>query len=404
MRNAAIYLHRYVGLVLAAFLVIIGLTGSVITFFYQLDEAVNPDLYKVEPVGESVPLLTLREQLSQQEPHSHVYYVHFQERADKSISFYIEPNIDPTTGEYFPLDYDEVFVNQYTGERLGERMWGDFSLERKDLIAQLYFLHYSLVLPEELGEGFMGIVALVWFFDCFVGLYLTFPPRRKGEKWFSGFWQRWKTSWKIKPGATRNRRIYDLHRAVSLWVWLMLLTVALSGFAINLPDTYERVANGFLPYTDIQHGNELEEPLLNPAVGWDDALQYGQQHMSALALSENFTVNRPTKLIYRRWLGNYFYCVHSSRDLVIYGETCVGVNGSTGELTGFEIPTGHSTGNTFTTWINALHMSMVFGLPWKIFMSILGLTVVILSITGVLIWWRKRLPASEQRRSYFSSN
>ena len=391
MRALAVYLHRYVGLALAAFLVVIGLTGSVIVFFNDLDEAVNPDLYHVEPLGTPFAALELRERMAAADPNAHVYYVHFQERAEKSISFYTEPNLDPATGEELPLDYDEVFFNQYTGERLGERQWGDFSLQRKDLIAQLYFLHYSLVLPEELGEGFMGIVALVWVFDCLVGLYLTFPPRRKGDNLGANFWSRWKASWKIKSTTSRNRRIYDIHRAVSLWVWLMLLTVALSGFSINLPDTYERVLSSLVPYSDIQHGSELAQPLVTPDVTWDAALLLGTQYMDGLAEQEGFTVIRPAKLIYRRWLGEYFYCVQSSRDLVIYGETCVGIDGSTGLQTGFEIPTGHVAGNTFSSWINALHMAMVFGTPWKIFMSGLGLVVAMLSITGVLIWYRKRM-------------
>jgi hypothetical protein len=32
---------------------------------------------------------------------------------------------------------------------------------------------------------------------------------------------------------------------------------------------------------------------------------------------------------------------------------------------------------------------MVWGLPWHDFVSIMGLVVVVLSVTGVLIWLRK---------------
>jgi uncharacterized iron-regulated membrane protein len=55
-----------------------------------------------------------------------------------------------------------------------------------------------------------------------------------------------------------------------------------------------------------------------------------------------------------------------------------------------KIPTGQHVGNTFTTWIMALHMAMVFDLPMKIFVSVMGVTVATLTVTGVVIWWRKR--------------
>lgn len=38
----------------------------------------------------------------------------------------------------------------------------------------------------------------------------------------------------------------------------------------------------------------------------------------------------------------------------------------------------------------ALHTAMVFGLPMQIFVSVMGLIVVTLSVTGVVIWLKKR--------------
>jgi uncharacterized iron-regulated membrane protein len=389
MRQAALYLHRYIGLGLTAFLLVIGLTGCVIAWFTPLDELINPDLLHVEPRGAAIPVLDLRERLAAELPDAHVYYVHFPERPDQSLSVYTEGAIDPVTGESRELDYDEVFVDPYSGEQLGRRMWGDFSLQRKDLVTQLYFLHYSLVLPEELGEGFMGIVALVWAFDCLVGLYLTLPPGN-AQKTKAGFWQRWLPAWKIKFGAGNNRMLYDWHRAASLWVWGVLLVFAVSGFAINLPATYERMMGSISGYEDPEVGNDLDAPLLDPAIGWTQALAFGEGYMATLARDEGFTINRPAALIYRREQGQYYYRVHSSRDVVSYGETTVAIDGMNGTLAGVEIPTGHSAGTTFTSWIKGLHMAMVFGWPWRLFVSVMGLVVVSLAVTGVAIWWRKR--------------
>ncbi|HKX33081.1 MAG TPA: PepSY-associated TM helix domain-containing protein [Blastocatellia bacterium] len=393
MRTWMLRAHRYAGLTLAGFLVIIGLTGSVIAFFNELDARFNPELLTVKPEGKPIPLLELREKLEAQDPRSHVYYLHFPESPDQSVSAYAEGAIDPKTGEPHPLNYDEVFANPYSGERLGERHWGNFSFERKDLLTSLYYLHYSLVLPEALGEGFMGFVALFWAIDCFVGLYLTLPARRKdGNGSIKSYWKRWFQSWRIRTNAGSKRLIFDFHIAVSLSVWLMLLLFALSGFSFNLPDAYASVMRRVTNFEDLDRRPELEKPLSKPAIGWEQALQLGREYMDEQARLHGFTINRPASLIYRRQTGVFYYRVHSSRDLVRYGATSVAIDATTGNLLGVEIPTGHRPGNTFTSWIASIHMAMVGGVPMKIFVSCMGMVVVALSITGVLIWWRIRRP------------
>ena len=51
-------------------------------------------------------------------------------------------------------------------------------VERANLIPFIYRLHYTLHTPNpQFGAILLGIVSLVWVFDCFVGLYLTWPAK-----------------------------------------------------------------------------------------------------------------------------------------------------------------------------------------------------------------------------------
>ena len=145
-----------------------------------------------------------------------------------------------------------------------------------------------------------------------------------------------------------------------------------------------------LQVADIEHLPELAQPLSQPSMIWSQALALGQQHMAEQARLHDFTINWPSSLIYRRETGVYYYRVHSSRDLFNYGATSVAIDATTGAFLGVKIPTGHQAGNTFTTWLMALHTAMVFGFPMKIFVSLMGLTMAILTITGVVVWWKKR--------------
>ena len=76
----------------------------------------------------------------------------------------------------------------------------------------------------------------------------------------------------------------------------------------------------------------------------------------------------------------------------------INFDADTGELISFEAPTGEHSGNTVTNWLRALHMADVFGLPYRIFVCVLGLIITMLSVTGVYIWWKKRCARVKSRR------
>jgi len=407
VRQLLVKVHRYVGLALALFLIIIAATGSVITFYTELERAFNSKLRVVEPREPAWTLhdlLVIRERLESQDRRAHVFSLQFPQRPDESVFSRVEGAVNPASGEPFELNYSEVFANPYTGERLGERRFGHFSLQPKDLIAQIYFLHYALVLPELAGAMFVGILSLIWTFDCFVGLYLTLPASSAGSRAANKrFLHRWKTAWQIKRGAGTNRLVYDLHRATSLWLWLILLVFAWTGFALNLPGPYASVMSSISDYEHFQelsHRPTLDTPLVNPPVDWYQALRLGQSYLADEARTHGFSVERPAALEYRRDLGVYFYLTHTSRDLKDGGRrtetdspataATVEIDARDGRLLGIQVPTGQRAGNTFSSWIVALHVASVFGLPWKIAVCLIGIVLVAITLTGVLIWWRKR--------------
>jgi len=87
----------------------------------------------------------------------------------------------------------------------------------------------------------------------------------------------------------------------------------------------------------------------------------------------------------------YVYRVRSERDVQDRrGRTDVAFDADTGELRLFSLATGQHSGNTLTNWLYALHMGNVLGLPYRIFVCVLGLAVTSLIATGVIVWFGKR--------------
>src|SRR5262245_1202706 len=71
LRKVAVWGHRYIGLFMTVFLVVAGLTGSLLAFYHELDELLSPGLYQVQPPAAGVrPLdpFELREALQRQLP------------------------------------------------------------------------------------------------------------------------------------------------------------------------------------------------------------------------------------------------------------------------------------------------------------------------------------------------
>ena len=106
-------------------------------------------------------------------------------------------------------------------------MWGEISLSRENLLPFLYKLHYSMHLPDgfgiELGVWFMGILAIVWAIDCFIALSISFPS---ASAWSKSFGFRWRQG--------RAKLNFDLHRSGGVWVWGILLILAVTAISMNL--------------------------------------------------------------------------------------------------------------------------------------------------------------------------
>ncbi len=220
------------------------------------------------------------------------------------------------------------------------------------------------------------------------------------------FWTRWKPAWKIKWKGSAYRINFDLHRAGGLWLWAALLVFAWSSVYMNLWDTVytwttRAVFDYKAPWTELA---DLDEPLAQPTLDWREAESIGAELMARAARENGFEIERLVTLNLNRGKGVYVYGVRSSLDIQDrYGHTRVFFDANTGEQKLLLLPTGQYDGNTVTSWLKALHEANVFGMPYRIFVSLLGLSIVMLSVTGVVIWLKKRR-ARQFRRGESGSN
>lgn len=217
MRLAFTLVHRWFGLVIAAFLFVSGVTGAVISWDHELDELLNPHLHEVAGTGPALPALELARQVEARDRRVWATHVPLAAKPGESLDIYVQPRVDPATGRLFEPGYNQVFVDPATGAELGRREWGAaWPITTETFVSFLYRLHYSLHIPEmwgidNWGVWFMGGIAIIWTIDCFIGFYLTLPARHAPnpgrpaavERALGrGWWARWKSAWKIKTSGS----------------------------------------------------------------------------------------------------------------------------------------------------------------------------------------------------------
>lgn len=386
--------HRYAGLHMALFLTIAGLTGCLLAFLAELECALNPQYRVDEPQSAVFDPLTLREQVLQRLPQARVDNLLLHRQPGEALHLWIEL---PAAGSSESVA-TALVLDPYSGAEISRRTTDIWPLTRKNLMAFVYRLHYSLALGD-VGLWLFGIAALTWTLDCFVGAYLTFPagngPRADSQAATSrrSWWARWANAWIVKWRGSAWRVSFDLHRAAGLWVWAMLLVFAWSGVAFNLGDqVYQPLMRLVFDIHDpIGELPTVPEPVPSPSLAWRAAHRVGQALMAEQARLHGFKVLREQMLGYDSKRGIYRYAVLSDRDVnERWGNTTVAFDAATGALVALSLPTGQNAGTTITQWLVALHTAHLWGLPMQIFVCAMGLVVAMLSITGVYLWLKKR--------------
>lgn len=388
MRRTLVVIHRWAGLFTAAFLFVAGATGAVISWDHELDEWLNPQLFHAKSGGTKTSShdgLALAAHIEQSDPRLRIGYVPVATEPGHTQVIGVKPRVDPTTGKLYPIGFNQVAIDPVTREIQGRRMWGEVSLRRENVLPFLYRLHYTMHIPRgfelELGMLFMGIVAIVWMLDAFIALWISFPSRKTWKKSFA---------FRFREGGYKLN--FDLHRSGGVWLWGLLSMLAVTAVSMNLGREVMRpVVSLFSPLTphpfETRTMHALEDPI-EPVLTREDAIAVARREADARGMTASVGA-----VFYGERVGVYgigFFepgFAHGDGGL---GNPWLYVDARTGALAGTEIPGEGSAGDLFMQAQFPLHSGRILGVPGRILVSLLGLSVAMLSVTGIVIWARKR--------------
>lgn len=369
-RRLWLTMHLYLGLSLGLVFVMAGITGSLLVFYVELDEQLNPAL-QISAETANQPLQSYANIVhALQHAHPQRQGAWRLEMPRHNQAMLTARYYKPTETAHLHFAPILVSVNPYTATVISSRFWGE------TVMTWLYDLHYTLLL-DMTGKTIMAIIGGLLLVSLMTGLYLWWPSPGK-----------WRTALTIKRGSSPQRLVYDLHKINGVYALGFLLLLLLTGILLELPDFFNPLISRISPLHQNPTPQSINHVGQQP-INADQAVAIAQQRYPNATLRWLETPADPQGS-YRIWL--YQHGEPSER----FPKTIVWVDQYSGQILTTRAPINQSAGDTFITWLHPLHSGEIAGLTgrWLIFFS--GWIPLILYITGFWRWQQKRL-ASKQK-------
>ena len=347
-RKTLLSLHRWVGLALAALLLVQGLTGVALVFRDELESIVHPEL-NVAAGGERLSLERLVEAARAARPDAVLQRT--KEMEDGAVLFRFAED-----GHAYLLAMDP-----YRGTILhqgGPTAWpGQW----------LFELHHTL-LSGDLGETIVGIEGLALLFIAVTGPIVWWPGRKRLA---SGF--------RIVRGAGADRLLRSLHRSAGAALAVMIVVSATTGAVMVFKERIRPLfADAYVPKpsppVDARPGSARVpvDRLIGQA-----RMDYG-----------------PTELVEVRFQGK------DAQTVVVYlrdesslrenAAKQIYFNAYDGVEIGHYVPSALPAGNSFIDWQFPIHTGRAGSLVGRLLILAGGIGIVFFTISGVWLWLSSR--------------
>lgn len=356
-RSLILKIHLFLGLAAAIFLLILGLTGSIMAFEGDINHWLHPGLWYVTPHGAPLPENDLISIVQHEFPRGRVVMIQFSRAADLAQLMQL------TDGTF-------VYVNPYDGTILGSTV----GPQNSDIaLGYIHQLHLRLVpnprdAPQlaSIGKTVVSFAGLLLCLIVPTGVILWW--RRKSAS------INWKASWfKVS---------FDAHQAVGIYAGIFLLIASITGVMIGF-DFGEKLEYGITrssPPPRPQPFPSVPIPNATPIMV-DQAMDIARDAMPGASVA---MVVRPT-----RPAASYTIMMRVPEETSEAVHSSVSIDQFTGKVLNLRSFLTDSPGYRLIRFNRSIHTGDVFGLPTHIIVSLSSLLLVVMVLSGLVIWWKK---------------
>lgn len=365
MRKWLLQFHLWIGLTLGLVFVLAGLTGSVLVFYVEIDRWLDPQIAAAAPAV-NAPRASSYESMLQGLRAAH---------PARSGAWRLEMPMSagaPVAARYYkPRETEHLafapllaWIDPATAQVATSRFWGDTAM------TWIYDLHYTLLLDRN-GRIVMAIVGLVLMISLALGIALWWP--RGGN---------WRRALALKRGASRERRIYDLHKLGGVYGLVLLGVLCATGVMLEVPRYANPIVERFSP---LYRPPALQSRTTSgrERIDVDTAVAIAQRRFPSATLR---WIETPADAggVYRV---NLRQPGEPSRR---FPRTNVWIDQYSGAILAVRDPRANSAGDTLLDWLHPLHSGEAFGMTGRLLILASGLLPALLFVTGLIRWQHKR--------------
>lgn len=349
-------IHLYLGLTAALFLLVLGVTGSIMAFEADIDHWVHPRDWYVTPAGRPLSEADLIAAVERQVAPARVRMIQITPQRNLAQSMQL-------------TDRTVVNVNPYNGSILN-RATGPNRTQK--LLGQIHQLHLRLA-PEPRGEWpktGKKIVSWAGLFLCFLapsGLILWWRTKRASIRWKNASW---------------FRRCFDAHHVIGLYAGLFLWIAAFTGILIG----FDWGEQSIYKITGSAGPSRPTPPASKPAPGGqpltiDRAMDIARQAIPAGVVEIAQLPGNPK--------GAYFFVLRVPEETTGSPHSTVAVDQYSGEVLQARDFRTDSRGFYWIRFNRAIHTGDLWGAAGHVIVSLSSLLLVAMVLTGLVIWLKK---------------
>lgn len=340
LRNTWFQLHKWIGLILAALIIPLCLSGSALVWHDALDRIVEPQRYAVSGSATLPPPAYAAAAARVLAPGARITQLRMPEAAGGpvvvSASAAGKPGRPPMRTNVY-LDPPTARILEQSDSRSGAMML-------------IHMLHGSLTIAGGTGRTIVGWLGVAMLVSSISGLWLWWPV---AGSWTKGL--RWR----------RHRNLdTNLHHLFGCWISLPLFILSLTGAWISFPAFFAPLV-GEAPRTP-----ERAAPM-EPATSLAQVV--ATAHASAPGDVTQIGWPSTTRPAWQVTLAAGGAPVE------------IRVDDATGVAT-----RAKPRVTSVARWMRQIHDGSDMGLLWQLVIFLGGLLPAALAITGVIMWWRAR--------------
>jgi uncharacterized iron-regulated membrane protein len=358
IRDSLVQVHLWVGLITAPFLVVLGLTGALLVFENQINDALNVRLTRVTPAGAALSISELETRIRATYPGYRVVDVDFPPDAAHSRSVGV---VSPDGKRQVQL-----FVDPYTGRVLGT------GAQEIGVMRVVHALHTHLQAGSA-GSTIVGALGLVLLFLACSGLWLWWPAKIFRMRW----------------SGTTKRVVFEAHNALGVYAWVFLMLFSLTGAVIHwdglVGGWIERLAPAPAPVPAIP--DTVAACTGQAALPLDRLLGPAAAAVPGAApswIQANVDPSKPVRIAFKY-----------PEDHTPAGRTRVYLAGCSAQVLAVRnartMPLSYRYAQM---WNREIHTGDLLGWPTRILAALFSLSLPLMALTGPLIWWTRRRRAA----------